>query len=120
MCHFRHDSQKGRANARRQDCIFHFLHARPFQWLSLIHIYLIQTVYAADECNCSVDDLKVGCYVRVTGLLREEPRAVYGIEPVSYTQLDVYKRQARSISASASLTASHHWRGVLSAAAFKP
>jgi nondiscriminating aspartyl-tRNA synthetase len=42
--------------------------------------YLIQTVYAADECSCSVDDLKVGCYVRVTGLLREEPRAVYGLE----------------------------------------
>ena len=42
--------------------------------------YLIQTVYAADECDCSVDGIKVGCYVRITGVLREEPRAVYGLE----------------------------------------
>lgn len=42
--------------------------------------FLIQTVYAADECDCKVDDIKVGCYVRITGLLREEPRAVYGLE----------------------------------------
>ena len=35
--------------------------------------YLLQSVYAADECSCSVDDLKVGCYVQVTGVLREEP-----------------------------------------------
>ncbi len=42
--------------------------------------YLLQSVYAADECSCSVDDLKVGCYVQVTGVLREEPRAVYGLE----------------------------------------
>ncbi len=42
--------------------------------------FLLQTVYAADECDCSVDDVKVGCYVRMAGVLREEPRAVYGLE----------------------------------------
>ena len=42
--------------------------------------FLLQTVYAADECECTVDDIKVGCYVRITGVLREESRAVYGLE----------------------------------------
>lgn len=43
--------------------------------------FLLQTVYSADEFEGgSVDGIRVGCYVKVTGVVREEPRAVYGLE----------------------------------------
>lgn len=42
--------------------------------------YLLQTVYSAEDCDCDISGVKVGCYVTVTGEVREEPRALYGVE----------------------------------------
>ena len=53
---------------------------------SFIHLrtgrYVVQSVYAPGDCTGSADGIKEGCFVRVTGKVREEERAKNGIEIV--------------------------------------
>ena len=51
---------------------FSFIHLRTAR-------YVIQSVYSADNCPDSIEGVKEGCYVKVTGTLRKEERAFNGI-----------------------------------------
>ncbi|OJU12659.1 MAG: aspartate--tRNA(Asn) ligase [Clostridiales bacterium 43-6] len=42
--------------------------------------YVFQSVYSADTCTDSIENVKEGCYVTVTGKVKEDKRANYGIE----------------------------------------
>ncbi len=42
--------------------------------------YLIQAIYEKDRCKGSIENLKVGCYVKAKGYIREDERAVLGFE----------------------------------------
>ncbi|PHV70579.1 aspartate--tRNA(Asn) ligase [Sporanaerobium hydrogeniformans] len=42
--------------------------------------YLIQGIYEKDRCGDSIEQLKVGCYVKVKGHVREDERAILGFE----------------------------------------
>ncbi len=42
--------------------------------------YLIQSIYSADTCKDSLDEVKEGCYVKVTAEVKAEERAYNGIE----------------------------------------
>ena len=57
---------------------FSFIHLRTAR-------YVIQSVYSAENCTGSVEGIKEGCFVKVTGTVREEERAKNGIEIVLKT-----------------------------------
>ena len=42
--------------------------------------YILQSVYSTAKCKDSIDEIKEGCYVRISGIVREEERAANGIE----------------------------------------
>jgi nondiscriminating aspartyl-tRNA synthetase len=42
--------------------------------------YVIQSVYSADTCKDSIEGIKEGCYVRITGEVKADERAYNGIE----------------------------------------
>ena len=42
--------------------------------------YLIQSIYSAENCADPIDEVKEGCYVKATALVKEEARAFNGIE----------------------------------------
>ena len=42
--------------------------------------YVIQAVYSPDDCKDSIEGIREGCFVKATGVVREEPRAYNGIE----------------------------------------
>ncbi|MDD4699813.1 MAG: aspartate--tRNA(Asn) ligase [Oscillospiraceae bacterium] len=42
--------------------------------------YVIQSVYEPETCSDDIDSIKEGCYINVSGTVREEPRANYGFE----------------------------------------
>lgn len=42
--------------------------------------YLIQSIYTEGECADPISDIREGCYVSVTGIVKEEPRAYNGVE----------------------------------------
>lgn len=42
--------------------------------------YVIQSVYSADECADPIDDIREGCFVKVTAVVKKEERARNGIE----------------------------------------
>ncbi len=42
--------------------------------------YIVQTVYSPDECSDSIDGIKEGCFVSVTGTVNEFEKAPGGIE----------------------------------------
>ncbi len=54
---------------------FSFIHLRTAR-------YVVQTVYDPAKCSGSADGVKEGCFVKVTGTVREEERAKNGIEIV--------------------------------------
>lgn len=55
--------------------------------------YLLQSVYNADKCSSSFDSVCEGCYVNITGIVKEEKRANYGIE-IILTSIDVISTPA--------------------------
>ena len=42
--------------------------------------YLIQSIYEADKCKQSLDDIKVGTYIKVKGYPKQDDRANLGFE----------------------------------------
>lgn len=44
--------------------------------------YVFQSVHTPQDCAGSIDDIKEGCYVEITGQVREDKRAAYGVEIV--------------------------------------
>lgn len=42
--------------------------------------HLVQAIYEENRCPQGIDELKVGCYIRVKGFVREDERANLGIE----------------------------------------
>ena len=55
--------------------------------------FLFQSVYTPGECEGSLDDLCVGAYVKITGSVHEEKRAVYGYE-ISLKSIEVLSTPA--------------------------
>lgn len=55
--------------------------------------YLIQAIYEADKCSKSIDDVKVGCYVKATGMPRLDDRASEGVE-IALTDFEVLSTPA--------------------------
>ena len=54
---------------------------------------LLQCVYEPGRADFSLKELKEGGTVEVSGVLASSEKAPNGVETVSYTHLDVYKRQ---------------------------
>lgn len=42
--------------------------------------YLIQTVFSPEDCTDSIENVKEGCFVEITGLVKEDERSLNGIE----------------------------------------
>ena len=55
--------------------------------------YIFQSVYSPDTCESNIDDLTVGTYVKITGSIKEEKRAVYGYE-ITLKSLDILSSPA--------------------------
>ncbi len=50
--------------------------------------YLIQSVYEPEICTSNIDGITQGCYIKIKGQVRQEPRAVMGAE-VRLTEIEL-------------------------------
>lgn len=62
-------------------CVHDVKHMSGFSFVTLrTGRYIIQSVYSGDNCADALDDIKEGCFVKVRAEVKEEKRAVNGIE----------------------------------------
>ena len=62
-------------------CVHNVKHMSGFAFISLRTArYVVQSVYSSQDCPDSIEKIKEGCYVSVTAVVKEDKRAVNGIE----------------------------------------